>query len=262
LIPDGNHSSGAVSYRMYGTLVDPAALGLACSYGLLAAFAALPRLRGAAKLGTIAALPVIGLALLASQTRAAVVGLGVGLVVVVTFQLARRETRRSALVGLVLVLLAVPAGIVTTNGAILNRFASHNTLAYAAATRDRSAARTVGDVAEFPFGHGMGATGAGGALRADSGFAVDNTYYSYLYETGIPGLAAFMIVQLAFLLLGLRAAARTSDVGVRTAYIGVVAGQVALLCSAWFTQGAFDYAPLAQEFWLFAGAIARQETLA
>jgi hypothetical protein len=117
-------------------------------------------------------------------------------------------------------------------------------------------------VGENPFGHGLGATGAGGGLRTDTGLAVDNVFYANLYETGPLGLALFLFVQFTFIGLGLRAALRAKDLASQTAFIGIVAGNVGCLVSCWFSQGAFDYAPVGQMFWLFAGAVARQDAWA
>jgi hypothetical protein len=254
-------ADGAV-YRMYGTLVDPAALGLASTYGILFAIAGLARLRGIARLLTILAIPLMGTALALSQARAAMAGLAVGIIVLAVLLSTRRATRGFAVAGLFLIVLAVPAGLVLTKGAVADRILAHDQVAYAQQTRDISREIVLNGLASAPFGHGLGATGAGGNLREDAGLGVDNVFFATLYETGIVGLAAFLGVQLTFLALGLRAALRAREVGAQTVFAGAVAAQSAMLVSCWFSQGAFDYAPMAQCFWLFAGAIARSDAWA
>jgi O-antigen ligase len=247
------------SYRMYGTLVDPAALGLSCAYGIVMAMAALARSRGIWRWLNIAAIPLLGTALVISQTRSAMFGCGMGVIMLTILLALRPSTRRFALGGLVLIALALPLGFVLTNGRIADRVFSADQVGYAAKTRDVSRNQVIYELPMFPFGHGLGSTGAGGNLRDDNGLAVDNVYFATLYETGIPGLALFLLMQIGFLYLGIRAAVRSNNLAARTAFIGLSAAQFGLLFSCWFTQGAFDYAPVAQMFWLFTGAIARSD---
>jgi hypothetical protein len=250
---------GAVVYRMYGTLVDPAALGLACAYGILFAFASLARMHGAARIFTIIAIPVMGMALALTQARAAMGGLALGLVLLAVLLFTRRATRGYVLVGMMLIAVAVPAGILLTHGSVVDHLLSKHQVAYAQATRDLSQTLVLSNLSRSPFGHGLGATGAGGGLRDEDGLSVDNVYFANLYETGVLGLCAFLAVQLTLFVLGIRATLRARDVGAQTVFAGIVAAQAALLAASWFAQGAFDYAPMAQFFWLFAGAVARSD---
>lgn len=247
------------SYRMYGTLVDPAALGLTCTYGILTAIASLARLTGFWRLLVVLSIPMMGVALELSQTRAAIGALAVGTVFLVGLLMQRRQTRGLAIGGLLAIAVAVPVGVMVTNGRITDRVFAADAVAYAAQTRDRSRAQTIYELPSFPFGHGLGSTGAGGNLRDASGLAVDNVYFSTLYETGIVGLGTLLLFQATFLFLGLRAALRAKSIGANTTFAGIVGAQVALLVASWFTQGAFDYAPLAQFFWMSAGAVARAD---
>jgi hypothetical protein len=254
-------ADGAV-YRMYGTLVDPAALGLASAYGILFAMAALARLHGFARLAAIVAIPLMGTALALSQARAAMGGLAVGIIVLAILLFTRRATRGFALGGLLLIALAVPAGLLLTHGSVADRVFSPDQYAYAQGTRDLSQSIVLDNLGTAPFGHGLGATGAGGNLRDETGLGVDNVFFANLYETGILGLAAFLFLQLTLLGLGFRAALRARTTVAQTAFAGIVAAQCALLVSCWFSQGAFDYAPMAQCFWLFAGAVSRSDAWA
>jgi hypothetical protein len=253
--------SGA-SFRMYGTLVDPAALGLACTYGILTAIAALARLRGFWRLLAILSIPLMGVGLELSQTRAAIGALAIGMVPLVVLLLQRVETRKFAIGGLLAIIVAAPVGVILTHGRIADRLLAVDSVDYAAHTRDVSRSEVIYELPIYPFGHGLGATGGGGNLRDGTGFAVDNVYFATLYETGIVGLATLLAFQGTMLYLGFRAALRAKSVGANTAFAGIVAAQVALLAASWFTQGAFDYAPLAQFFWLFSGAVARADAWA
>jgi hypothetical protein len=258
---DAARAAGASDavYRMYGTLVDPASLGLASTYGILFAIAALARLRGVWRLLTIAAIPLMGIALALSEARAAIGGLVIGIIVLAVLLSTRKATRGFAVGGLVLIALAVPAGLALTNGSIADRIFSQDQVAYAQQTRDESRDIVLNNLAAYPFGHGLGATGAGGNLRTETGLGVDNVFFANLYETGIVGLGAFLFVQVALLSLGFRAAMRARSTAAQTVFAGIVAAQCALLVSCWFSQGAFDYAPLAQMFWLFSGAVATSD---
>jgi len=247
------------TFRMYGTLVDPASLGLTCAYGIIIAMAALARLRGFMRIAAIVGIPLMAAGLALSQARADMAGLAASLAVFAVLALRSKETRGIAIAGLLLIAAAIPIGIVATHGTVLDRVLAQDSVAYAQATRDRSRDIVIAELPSFPFGHGLGAAGAGGNLRDEDGLAVDSVYFSTLYETGIVGLFTLLFVQGTLLVLGIRAVLRTKEVGARTVFIGIVAGQCALLVSGWFSQGPFDYAPMAQLFWLFSGAVARAD---
>jgi hypothetical protein len=249
-------------FRMYGTLVDPASLGLAGAYGVLFGIAGIARLRGFARLLTFLAISLMGTALLLSQARAAMGGLLLGIVLLTVLMFVRGATRGYAIAGLLMIVAAIPAGLLLTHGSVADRVFSKDQVAYAQSSRDESRDEVLTGAIARPFGHGLGATGAGGALRDDGTLAVDNVFFANLYETGVVGLGLFLLVQVTFLGLSIRAALRSRDVAAQTAFAGIAAGQLALIVSCWFSQGAFDYAPLGQCFWLFTGAVARQDAWA
>jgi hypothetical protein len=246
-------------FRMYGTLVDPASLGLAGAYGVLFAVAGIARLRGVARLLAFGAIPLCGTALLLSQARAAMGGLLLGLALLTVLMFVRRSTRGYAIAGILMIVAAIPAGLILTHGSVADRVFAKDEVAYAQSSRDESREEVLNGLLTRPFGHGLGATGAGGALRDDGTLAVDNVFFANLYETGLVGLALFLTVQITFLTLSIRAALRARDLAAQTAFAGIAAGQLALIVSCWFSQGAFDYAPLGQCFWLLTGAVARQD---
>jgi hypothetical protein len=62
-------------------------------------------------------------------------------------------------------------------------------------------------------------------------------------------------MQLTILFLTWRAAMRAESIAMAATFAAMGAAQVALLASGFLNQGALDYAPIAQMFWLFAGAV-------
>jgi O-antigen ligase len=253
--------SGA-SYRMYGSLVDPASLGEACAFGILVAVAALTRLRGPSRVFAALAIPLMAVGVELSQARASIAGLVVGLIVLTALLGIRREVRAVAFIGLIAVATAVPVGVALTGGRLADRVLSADSVAYASQSRDETREQTLYELPRFPFGHGLGSTGGGGNLRDGTGFAVDNVYFSTLYETGIVGVGVFLAFQCAMLYYGLRAMRRAKTIGAYTVFAGILSTQILMLVNGWFSQGAFDYAPVAQFFWFFSGAVARSDAWA
>jgi hypothetical protein len=250
------------SYRMYGTLVDPAALGETCAFGILVAVAALARLRGTSRIFAALSIPVMSVAIELSQARASIAALAAGMIALVVMLGVRREVRAFAFVGLIAIALAVPVGVALTNGRIADRLLSSDSVAYAAQLRDNTRNETLYQLPAYPFGHGLGSTGGGGNLRDNTGFAVDNVYFSTLYETGIIGLTLLLVFQGTMLYFGIRAMLRAKTTSAYAVFAGIVAAQIMMMVNGWFSQGAFDYAPVAQFFWFFSGAVARSDAWA
>lgn len=248
----------AVIYRSYGTMVDPEALGLACAFGIVYAAAALARARGAAVWLFSVAIVIMVLGMFFAGARSAELAAGVGMLALVLLAVMHHSTRRVAWLAVPIILLAVPLGMKASGGTVQDRFTGESTT-YAASTRVRSANVVLGSLVHKPLGIGLGATGAGGKFAAQSrgkSLAVDNLYLAYLYETGPLGLMFLLAVQSGFLILTIRALRGARSVETRATYAGMAAGQIGLLAASFLTQGAFDYAPLAQAFWLMSGAIA------
>lgn len=249
--------SGLV-YRAYGTLVDPEALGLACTLGILYASAALARARGLAGLWLSGAITIMMLGLVLAGARSAMLGAAVGMAALLIFAFMHSSMRRIAWLTVAICALALPLGIKVSNGALQDRLSGDAT-SYAAATRDHSANLVLRAIVRKPLGIGLGATGAGGKFRTDADsnrIAVDNLYLAYLYETGPLGLGFLIALQLGVLTLTYRAMRAAKGIETRATYAGMAAAQVGLLTAGFMTQGAFDYAPVAQAFWLMSGAIA------
>jgi hypothetical protein len=241
--------------RAYGTLVDPAALGIASCVGFLLASGALARAKGAARAYFLTTMAVMAAALLFSGSRASVVGFGAGLAVFVVLSWRDRGMRVPAAIAFVLVLIALPFALHDTVAA---RFSS-TSIDYAAATRARSEHIVLASLPSHPFGLGLGATGAGGRRIGSGGhatLAVDNVYFAMLYQTGPVGFAIFVALQGAFLFLIVRGARNAKSLALRATYVSMASLQVAMLVNGFWNQGAFTYAPVAQVFWLLSGAIA------
>jgi hypothetical protein len=242
-----------IAMRAYGALVDPTALGLFCAFGMLFAVAALGRTRGWGRIVLLGALFVMAIGLFESGTRSAMAGLGAGLLVTIVIMLTQRGMRGVAILSLVAIAAVGWYEFFGSHSALSDRGTSANSIAYAMGTRDRSRELVLGEALRYPLGRGLGASDAGGAVNTDGTLAVDNVYLAYLYETGFVGLGLFLLAQLTFYILAFRALVRDREH--RTVFLGFIGGQTALLVAGFATQGSFDYAPLAQIFWLFCGAL-------
>jgi len=242
--------------RAYGTLVDPAAMGLACAAGFILAAGALPRASARGVFWCLVAMLIAGLTLVFSGSRLSMAGLGAGLLTMALLSLRYKEMRRSALVAVTVALLAVPVGFHAGGRAAVGRF-TQNSLDYAGMTRARSEAIVLASLPSHPFGLGLGATGAGGRVNntRTNSVAVDNVYFATLYQSGVAGLVLFAALQATFLFLAVKNATKARTVTARALYITLASLQVALLVAGIWTQGAFNYAPVCQVFWLLSGAL-------
>lgn len=248
--------------RAYGTLVDPAALGLASCAGFILAVGALARSRGAMRTWIVLAMLVMGTALLLSGSRASLAGFGAGLVVFLVLSWPQKSMRVPAIIAFIIVLASMPLAVKAGGGLVGGRFAS-NSVDYAAMTRAHSQNIVLASLPSHPLGFGLGATGAGGRLNKQKGntriLEVDNVYFATLYQTGVAGLVIFCLVQGTLLLLAIRLARTAKSVTARATYISFASLQIALLVSGIWTQGSFTYAPVTQIFWLLSGALALPE---
>jgi hypothetical protein len=246
--------------RSYGTLVDPAAMGLACLVGFILSAGALARSRGFGRVWFALTLIVFAVALQLSGSRLAMVGLGTALLTFLILSWRHRSMRIPAAIAFSLLLLAIPIALKASGGNGVTSRLDATSVSYAAMTRARSEAIVLASIPANPIGLGLGATGAGGRqhnTRSDARIvAVDNIYWATVYQSGLPGLVIFCILQGTILVLAIRWAARAKTVAVRATYISLAAFQVGLLTAGIWTQGIFQYAPATQVFWLLAGAVA------
>jgi hypothetical protein len=263
----GIGSDPGTAYRAYGTMVDPTALGLASGVGIvLAVGLAFTDRSWLQRFLLIGAAGICTLALYYSATRSAIAGTVAGLLAVFASLAVRRDARRYVAgvlaVAVAVSIIAIPFTLDLVGTDSQTRFSAESE-SYAIATRQRGVDRVLDTVGQKPFGFGLGVTGAGGRNRLlDLGafenylFSVDNVYLTALYETGPIGLLLLIAVQGGLLFLTLRGAFAAKGRQLGIAYAVIAGGQVSLLVSGWFNQGSFVYAPMAQAFWLFAGAVA------
>ncbi len=255
--PDGG-GLAAQFMRAYGTLVDPASLGLAMCAGFILAAGALARSRGLGRLWFAICLPCMAIALLLSGSRASSAALGGGLLVFLVLSWRHRSMRVPAVLAFSILLLAIPLALRAGGGLLSTRYGSAN-IDYSAETRRRSEHIVLMTLPRHLFGMGLGSTGAGGRLNKNSGqppLLVDNLYYATLYQSGIPGVVVLLLCQGTFFMLAVRASRAAKSIESRAAYITFASLQGALLVSGIWTQGSFEYAPVAQIFWLLSGIVA------
>ncbi len=244
--------------RAYGTLVDPASLGLATCVGFILAAGALARARGFARAWFAFCLITMAIGMQLSGSRASAAALAGGLLVFLLLSWRQRSMRVPAVIAFCILLLAIPLALKATGGLSSARYQS-DSVDFGAMTRARSERIVILSSIRHPLGMGLGATGAGGRLNKKGGAApllVDNLYYATLYQVGFPGLAVFLIFQVTFFGLAVRAAKNATSLDARIAYVTFASMQAALLTSGIWTQGSFLYAPVAQIFWLLSGIIA------
>lgn len=255
--PDGGGLATAFM-RAYGTLVDPASLGLGMCAGFILAAGALARSRGLSRFWFAICLPCMAVALLLSGSRASAAALGGGLLAFLILSWRHRSMRVPAVVAFCILMMAVPVALRAGGGLLSTRYGSAN-IDYSSTTRRRSEHIVLASMPHHLFGLGLGSTGAGGRLNKSSGRApllVDNLYFATLYQAGIPGLLVFLLCQGTFFVLAVRASRTAKSVEARAAYITFASLQAALLTSGIWTQGSFEYAPVAQVFWLLSGIVA------
>jgi len=236
-------------------MVDPESLGLGCGFGLLLAMGMLGLVKGSAKMWLLIAMLIMVTSLLLSGARGAVLGTGFGLVLVFALAFRWKETRGSAWLALIVVGLALPLAGLASGGSNSERFSSEST-SYAAENRAAAFPIVSSALQKNPLGLGIGAAGAGGGVLAgsDQRVTIDNYYLAILYETGPIGLILLVVVLVTIFSQTIRSAFASQSLEARVVFIGFAGAQIELIVSAFLTQGSWDYAPVSQAFWLFAGA--------
>ncbi len=242
-------------FLAYGTMVDPESLGLGCGFGLLLAMGMLGLVKGSAKVWVLIAMLIMVTSLLLSGARGAILGTGFGLVLVFALAFRWKETRSSAWLALIVVGLGLPLAGLASGGSNSERFSSESTT-YGAENRAAAFPLVSSALQKNPLGLGIGSAGAGGAALAgsDQSTPIDNYYLAILYETGPIGLILLVVVLVTIFSQTIRSAFASQSLEARVVFIGFAGAQIELIVSAFLTQGSWDYAPVSQAFWLFAGA--------
>ena len=201
--------------------------------GLLVAWLGLPSRATVTSVGA----GLVGAALLMTQTRSAIVG-GVVAVVVIVFgsrqvHLLSAATReRMALLLVAAVLIALPA---MAAGGLFDRFQGAATGEDQAQEQHRgSIDRGFSEMVSHPIGHGLGTTAGTGQRFGSAVVVADNSYLQIGNEVGVVPMLLF-VGFVASIVRQLRSVASVDAVGVRAALLGTLVG--AFFLPAWMDIG-------------------------
>lgn len=249
----------ALDYRVYGHIageeiirVGSVFLGpLSLGFYLLVGFAVgIERVvRGGARPAVVAALFVVGAALLLSQTRSALIGALIIAALAFRFAPGRRGGRRIqfAFVLVIGLLVALPAASSTGLADRASTTASSddpNATDHLEALRDG-----VESLVEHPLGQGLGTSAGIGQRFQQAAIISENNYLQVGNEIGIPAMATFVFLTVLAILRLRRAALKDPDVGIAaiwTAATGLAVG-------AFFLHTWNDFA-VSWTLWGLAGA--------
>jgi O-antigen ligase len=194
-------------------------------------------------------MPVIAGGLLYSFVRGAMFGLAIGLLYLAFHRY------KLLIWGIPLVLVAalfVPAGA-TLTGAVFGS----NSLG----DRTSSWSQRIDQVAEHPFGTGIGTTGAAADRTAilkktdrDLAFQPDNSYLKVTFELGVFGLWLFVMMLVSMFLYTRGVERRVS--GIDRDFITGVSAQYLAIMSASLVATYFELVPMDQLFWLMIAVVA------
>jgi len=203
----------------------------------------------------VAALP-IALGLVVSGQRAALLGCGFAMLVLVVL------TRSRLLLGIVLLASAgmVAAAVVGAGSSPLSRVtggtAGNNT--HSTQTRLKTWTQVAEQLPTFPFGHGPGYTGSsayrfGSRVGANPRIVSDNYWVKQLWEIGVLGVLWYTAVLALAAMTAWRALRRSGPAGgcIALGVCGLIAQQAS---ASWFTN-ALDPSPYNLIFWLFLGLV-------
>jgi hypothetical protein len=249
LHPDDIRSYGSIGVVRIGSVLLN---DLSCGWYLILPFAVgLERaVRRSTSPPVLLATLLVGVALLLTQTRSAILG-----ALVVAFltlqQTAGRGRHWRTQVAIVLgglALVGVPAAFST---GVAKRVAQANTSSdQSTAGHLRGFTQGIDTIGKHPLGLGLG-TGAGTGQRLGTGYAIpENNYLEVGDELGILPMLIFTALTLALILRLRRAARERSEVLVSATW----AASAGLAVAAWFLQTWSDFA-VAWTFWGVAGAM-------
>ncbi len=243
-------------------------IGFAGSVGMLAlpATLALMSMAGTRRRWPIAILSLGALlAVATSESRTGVLGAIVALLGFGTLSLsAGRQVMRPLAAMLVLVVLGV--GLVTVlsstgSGSIFTRYSSiapEKVGSSAPDYKEVSLKQIPKDIANDPFGFGLGTAGAASGVGGKStvqleghGFSSETEFNFLMNETGLPGLALFVALLVWLLWMAATRIRQIGDVDTRIALAGVFGALVGLTLTGF--AGAFTSGQTGAYFWFIAG---------
>jgi hypothetical protein len=176
---------------------------------------------------------LVGIALLMTQTRSAIVGAAV-IVAVIVFGtsdhqvLSRAARERIALLVVAGVLVALP---VAASGGLLDRFQGAATGEDQAQEQHRdSIGRGFGEVLTHPLGNGLGTTAGTGQRFGNAVVVADNSYLQIGNEIGAVPMVLFVVL-VVLMARELHRLGTSEAIGIRAALLGTVVG--AFFLPAW-----------------------------
>jgi len=245
------------AHRVYGTLVDPGALGLACAFGFILALVLQTTWKtGRAKFFGVVAMVSMAAGLIFSGARAGFIGVLAGVFAICVSMMFSRSTRKFGRSILFLGLFAIVVAFALRPSTISRYFSSEGR-AYATESRYNDIQHVIDAAPTHPLGMGLNASGgAGNTIQtSDQAMQVDNLYFAYLYTLGWAGIPLLLGMHLFILSCTLKVYRRARTIELRLIALGIGGAHISLLVAGAATQGAFDQAPMAQLFWLLSGAM-------
>jgi len=249
---------------LFGSFESRHQLGLWCALVVPFCAGMAAVLRGRWRIAALAVIPLCAVALIASQSRAALVAAIVGLALVLALHSMGRAfpgPRLGVVVAAVVVLVGGGAAAIALSGGSGNETTKTFTVVLHpnddAAYRARVAKwdEALRAIRKQPMGHGLGTANQlqeqQGRFVSIGSFSIDNSYLRVGYEQGIVPALLYIAGLLALALALIRRAAITPDparAGPALAAAGAIVAYVVVL----YPSNAFDgYAALAA--WLLAG---------
>ncbi|HWF51438.1 MAG TPA: O-antigen ligase family protein [Solirubrobacteraceae bacterium] len=262
---NGIYHSAAVYISSSGSgAVRPSALGGDQGFGGVLGMCALPLAvalvvnarRPLHRWLAIASIPAIVVAVITSQTRAAVIGAVVALVVFLMFLAVHRR----AVAGPLLAVVVVGLLLIGLGGYNLGRYATISPSHFAStfgSQRGASINLIPTYAVRFPFGAGLGTAGPASTLGASVNtgkFSGENGFTFLILELGLPGLLCVMALFGAALRRGTRVAVAPGSAESRLYLAALTAGLFG--CAAlWLSGGVTAAPPLSPFIWVALGTI-------
>src|SRR5439155_13673286 len=248
---------------LFGSFGSRHQLGLWCALVVPFCAGMAAVLRGRWRIAALAVIPLCAVALVASESRAALVAAVIGLAVVLALHSMGRAfpgPRLGVVVGAVIVIAGGGAAAVELSGGSGNATTKRFTVVLHpngdAAYRARRAKwdEALREIRRQPMGHGLGTANQlqqqQGRFVSIGSFSIDNSYLRVGYEQGIVPALLYIAALLALAAGLIRRAVATSDparAGPALAAAGALASYIVVL----YPSNAFDgYTALAA--WLFA----------
>lgn len=259
--------SGRVGFDAAGTFVRPFGLGADAGAGAIAAALALPglialmvRAGGVRRVALASLLIPLGLAVVTSGSRAALVTVFVSLL---AFGLVAATSKNGirAMLGLALAtfIIFTAFSLLGSNNASVNRaqsVAPSRAFSTFSMERGTSVARFAEMAAAYPLGAGVGWVGpaAGVGSPGTAQFDSETQWNFLLVELGLAGVIIYVALNLRLMSLALTRIRRVGDPALRL-HLAALAAPLGALIVAGFAGPTTATVPSAPYFWLVAGLL-------